>query len=51
MYEGLVVLLCRSKRDRMALNFYHEMRLSGHVLSPRGHSVLLSALAKGWVLN
>lgn len=51
MYEGLVVLLCRSKRDRMALNFYHEMRLSGHILSPRGHSVLLSALAKGWVLD
>jgi pentatricopeptide repeat protein len=51
IYEGLVVLLCRSKRDRMALNFYHEMRLSGHILSPRGHSVLLSALAKGWVLD
>lgn len=51
MYEGLVVLLCRNKRDRMALNFYQEMRLAGCVLSARGCAVLLSALAKGWVLD
>ncbi|GAQ93259.1 putative Pentatricopeptide repeat domain containing protein [Klebsormidium nitens] len=51
MYEGLVVLLCRNKRDRMALNFYQEMRLAGCVLRARGCAVLLSALAKGWVLD